>query len=104
MTQDVTVSCQPSEEEEVIRREMAELHQQLKPLKAEVTRLEARFIKLWNEKLRLERQRVPIVKVKQITAERPTKSMTPDDLVDKLTKLSPEAQKAILLKLMKGVS
>jgi hypothetical protein len=103
MTQDVTVSCQPTAEEEEIRREMAAIHDALKPLKVEVTKLEARFIKLWNEKLRLERQRVPIVRVKNIT-ERPTKQISPDELVEKLTKLSPEAQKAILLKLMKGVS
>jgi hypothetical protein len=103
MTQDVTVSCQPSAEEETIRREMAELHAALKPLKLEVTRLETRFIKLWNEKLRLERLRVPVVRVKQIT-ERPARSLSPDDLVEKLLKLSPDSQKAILTKLMKGVS
>lgn len=96
----VVVSCQPTTEEEAIRTEMAAIHDALKPLKAEVQKLESRFIKLWNEKLRLERQRVPVVKVKgtlgQPTESRPT-VLTAETFLEKLEKL-PAAQQAEVLK------
>lgn len=88
-------------QDQEIRTQMCRLEHDMRPLRAELEILSARFIQLWRAKNLIEKQLIP---VKKITSRKaPLEgAVNPQDLLKQLQSMSLEQQLAIMRTLQKG--
>jgi hypothetical protein len=90
-----------------VRHEMCQLEREMRPLRAELEIISSRFIKLWNEKNRIERQLIPVKKLpskKAAPSPSEIKTVNPDQLLNQIKGMSKEQVLAIMQTLQEGAA
>ena len=88
-------------QDQEIRTQMCQLEREMRPLRAELEILSARFIQLWRAKNLIEKQLIPVKRLPSRKAP-PQDSVSPQDLLKQLQSMTTEQQLAIMRTLQEG--